>query len=92
MLSRGLLFVLMFFVCLFFSVIFSIVITSLGEERAGLCASPAFVCLFCTRQFVFFFSYSWFQGLAAACDCGTPWTFLLHVAVLRETCCKPTQT
>ena len=28
---------------------FSIVITSLGEERAGLCASSAFVCLFCTR-------------------------------------------
>ena len=28
---------------------FSIVITSLGEEGAGLCASRAFVCLFCTR-------------------------------------------
>ena len=28
---------------------FSIVITSLGEERADLCASSAFVCLFCTR-------------------------------------------
>ena len=27
---------------------FSIVITSLGEEGAGLCASRAFVCLFCT--------------------------------------------
>ena len=27
---------------------FSIVITSLGEDRAGLCASRAFVCLFCT--------------------------------------------
>ena len=31
----------------FFS--FSIVITSLGEEGAGLCASRAFVCLFCKR-------------------------------------------
>ena len=28
---------------------FSIVITSLGEEGAGLCASRAFICLFCTR-------------------------------------------
>ena len=26
----------------------SIVITSLGEEGAGLCASRTFVCLFCT--------------------------------------------
>ena len=34
---------------LFFSVLFSIMITSLGEERAGLCASRAFVYLFCMR-------------------------------------------
>ena len=32
-----------------FSVLFSVVISSLGEERAGLCISRAFVCLFCTR-------------------------------------------
>ena len=51
-------------------------ITSLGEERAGLYASRALVCLFCTRQFLSFFSVSWCQGLAAACDCGTLWTFL----------------
>ena len=31
-----------------FFILFSIVITSLGEEGAGLCASRAFVCLFCT--------------------------------------------
>ena len=31
-----------------FFIPFSIVITSLGEEGAGLCASHAFVCLFCT--------------------------------------------
>ena len=31
-----------------FFVHFSIVITSLGEEGAGLCASRTFVCLFCT--------------------------------------------
>ena len=35
-----------------FSVLFSIVITSLGERGAGICASSAFVCLFCTRQFL----------------------------------------
>ena len=32
-----------------FSALFSIVTTSLGEERAGICVSRAFVCLFCTR-------------------------------------------
>ena len=32
----------------FFLVLVSILITSLGEERAGLCASRAFVCLFWT--------------------------------------------
>ena len=31
-----------------FVIPFSIVITSLGEEGAGLCASRAFVSLFCT--------------------------------------------
>ena len=31
-----------------FVIPFSIVISSLGEEGAGLCASRAFVCLFCT--------------------------------------------
>ena len=32
-----------------FSVLFSIVITSLGEEKTGICDSRAFVCLFCKR-------------------------------------------
>ena len=31
-----------------FVILFSIVITSLGEGGAGLCAPGAFVCLFCT--------------------------------------------
>ena len=31
-----------------FFIPFTIMITSLGEEGAGLCASRAFVCLFCT--------------------------------------------
>ena len=55
-----------------FSVLCSIVITSPGEERAGLSASLAFVCLICMHQFVLFLFL-----LTAACDCGTPWTFLL---------------
>ena len=54
-----------------------IVITSLGEEEDGLCASRAFVCLFCTCWFLSFFSSCSCRGLAAFCDCGTPWTFLL---------------
>ena len=64
MLSLALFFVIVF------SVLFSIVITSFCEERAGLCASRAFVCLFCTRRFLSFFSSSLCQGLAAVCDCG----------------------
>ena len=77
-----------------FSVLFSILITSLGEERerkrAGLCAFRAFDCLFYTRKFLFIFSSSLCQGLAAACDCGTPWTFLLTsicLSVLRHPHC-----
>ena len=54
-----------------------IVITSLAEEEDGLCASRAFVCLFCTCWFLSFFSSCSCRGLAAFCDCGTPWTFLL---------------
>ena len=47
-LSLALLFVLVLLL-FFFPSPFSIVITSLGEERAGLWASRACVCLFCTR-------------------------------------------
>ena len=42
-----------------FVIPFSIVITSLGEEGAGLYASRAFVCLLCTYKFLPFFSSSW---------------------------------
>ena len=52
-----------------------------GEERAGLCASHAFVCLFCTYWFLSFFSSSWCQWLAAVCECGTPWTFIIFLMV-----------
>ena len=53
-------------------VLFSIVFTSLGEERAGLCTSRAFVCLSCMRCILSLFSSFWCQRLA--CDYGTPWT------------------
>ena len=59
----------------FFPVLFSIVVTSLGTERAVLYSSHEFVCLSCMRLFLSFFSSSWCQGLAAACDCGTTGTF-----------------
>ena len=65
MLSLALLFVLVFFSP------FSIGITPFGKERAGLCVSSAFVCLFCTRWFLSFFSSSLCRGLATACDCGS---------------------
>ena len=42
----------------FLSVLFGVVITSLGEEKAGLCASPAFVWLYCTRYILSFCSSS----------------------------------
>ena len=61
-----------FFECVCFSVLFSIVITSFGEEMAGLYASCAFVCLSCMRFIFVFFSSSWSRGSAADCDCGTP--------------------
>ena len=79
-----LLLLLCFFCCCFFVVFFvlffvvvvssflALVITSLGEEKAGLYASREFVCLFYMR---FFFSSSWCPGSDADCDCGTPLTF-----------------
>ena len=52
--------------------------------RADSCDSRVFVCLFCMHwfmSFVLFFFVFFFtlgvSGLAAACDCGTPWAFLL---------------
>ena len=66
--NLSMLFVLVFFFfCFFFSVLISIVITSLGEERAGLFAFRVIVCLLvlCMRPC---FSSSRWQGLAAACD------------------------
>ena len=67
------LFVLVSPVCL------SILITSLGEEGAGLCASRTFVCLFCACMFYHFSLPLGVEGLDAVCDCGIPLTFLLIV-------------
>ena len=47
-----------------FSVCFSSLITLLGEEGAGLCASGTFVSLFCVCIFLSFFSPAWCRGLA----------------------------
>ena len=65
------------FVHVFFSP-FSIAITSLGEERANLSAFRTFV------RFVLFFGFVCFRfllvsGKGCGFDCGTPWTFLLHL-------------
>ena len=64
-------------------------ITSLGEEGAGLCASRAFVCLFVLYVLVFvIFLFLLVLGVASVCDCGTPWTFLLtfwYVAARDQT-------
>ena len=64
-----------YFVLVFFSPL-SIAITSLGEERANLSAFRTFV----RFALVWFFSVSsssWRLGRVVACDCDTPWTFLL---------------
>ena len=65
------------------SVLFDIVITSLREERAGICASSI-----CTRSILSVFSSSWCQGLATTCACGTPCTFQLPF--LYRPCCALT--
>ena len=50
-------------------------------EGASLCASCAFVCLFCACMFLS--SSSWCRGLAAVCDCGIPWTYLLLFFLIK---------
>ena len=57
-------------------------ITPLGEEEAGLCASRAIVCLFVLYVLVFVvFLFLLVSGLAVVCDCGTPWTFQLKTCL-----------
>ena len=71
---------LCYFVLVFFSP-FSVAITWLGEERANLSAFHTFVrfalvwfCLF-PRLVLSVSSSYWCLRRAAACDCGTLWTF-----------------
>ena len=71
-----------------FIIPFGIVVVSFGEVgggEAGVCASCACVCFvrvgFCQ------FSLPLSSGLAAVCDCGTPWTFLLTFFILTSNAC-----
>ena len=71
------------FVFVFFSP-FCIVITALGEERELAYVLLVHLFVHFARVDVWpFFSPSWCQRLAAACDCGTPWTFLLTFFYLK---------
>ena len=70
-----------------FSALFALRLPRLGKKELAVCLSC--ICLFCVCCFVSL-SYSfWHQGLAATCDCGTPWTFLilfLHQTSEPATC------
>ena len=67
-------------VLVFFSP-FSIAITSLGEESANL--NVLYVYSICACLHLSVSSSSWCLGMAAVCDCGTPWTFFLPFLI----CC-----
>ena len=66
---------LCYFVLAFFSPL-SIAITSLGEWRANLSVF-SYVCSIRACLVLSLSSSVWCLERAAACDCGTPWTFLL---------------
>ena len=68
-----------YFVLVFFSAL-SMGITSLGEEKANLSAFRTFV----RFAFICPFPPLGCLGRAAACDCGTPWTFLLPFLLFLE--------
>ena len=64
---------LCYFVLVFFSP-FSITITSIMKGRANISSFRTFVRIACLVLSVSF--STWCLGRAAACDCGTHWTFL----------------
>ena len=68
------------YVLVFISVLFSIVITSLGEELGFLLLIYLLV-NFALVKFCPFFLFLLVSGLAAACECGIPWTFLLTLVI-----------
>ena len=57
------------FLC--FSVLLALRLPRLGKR-------VLYVCLICACLDLSVSSFSWCLGRAAVCDCGTPWTFLLH--------------
>ena len=72
-----------YFVLVFFRP-FSIAITSLGKERANLCAFRAFVRFMLVWFCRFPLPLGLWEGLRF-CDCGIPWTYLLpffHIKAL----------
>ena len=71
---------LCYFVIVFFSPL-SIAITSLGEERADLSVFRTFFSI-CACLILSVSSSFCCLGRAAACNCGTPWTFLLFFIAL----------
>ena len=83
---------LCYFVLVFFSLSFSIAITSFGEERANLSVFRTFSST-CACLVLSVSSSSWCLGRTAACNCGTPWTFLLpflrrFTGCVREPLCE----
>ena len=64
---------------------YNIVITSLGEEGGRQCTSRAFV-LYVLVFVIFLFLLM--SAVAAVCDCGTPWTFLLIFMLSANENCK----
>ena len=61
---------------LFCTCVFSRFSISLGEENATLSVF-SYVCLICACLVLSVSAPFWCLGRAAACDCGTPWTFHL---------------
>ena len=80
-----------------FSVLLLLRLPRLGKRELILVLS--YVCSVCACLDLSVSSSSWGLGRAAACDCGTPWTFLLtflnfadiHCAI-KEVRCRPGET
>ena len=68
---------LCYFILVFFSP-FNFAITSLGEERAFVWLALVMFCLFSLPSLCL--------GWTVACDCDTPWTFLLPSFFLMDIC------
>ena len=60
---------------LYFSVLLALRLPRLGKRE--LISVLSYVCLICACLVLSVSSSSWCLGMAAVCDCGPPWTFLL---------------